>query len=63
MELTLALGRPVTPLSEYSAGKMFVRISIDQPASIEDFQRVVTTGELTRSSERRAEQAAAAGRA
>lgn len=45
----LALGRPVTPLGDYDAGKMFVRISIDQPASIEDFQRVVTTGELVRS--------------
>jgi carbamoyl-phosphate synthase large subunit len=45
----LALSRKVTPLSDYHAGKMFVRISIDQPASIEDFQRVVTTGELTRS--------------
>ncbi len=45
----LALGRPVAPLSGYDAGKMFVRISLDQPASIEDFQRVVTTGELTRS--------------
>lgn len=45
----LALGRPVTPLGDYEAGKMFVRISIDQEASIEDFQRVVTTGELVRS--------------
>ncbi len=45
----LALGQPVSPLLDYEAGKMFVRISIDQPASIEDFQRVVTTGELTRS--------------
>jgi hypothetical protein len=45
----LALGRKVDPLPDYAAGKMFVRISIDQPASIEDFQRVVTTGELTRS--------------
>ena len=45
----LALQRPVTPLPDYAAGKMFVRISLDQPASIEDFQRVVTTGELVRS--------------
>lgn len=45
----LALGRQIEPLPDYAAGRMFVRISLDQPASIEDFQRVVTTGELTRS--------------
>ena len=42
-------GKLAAPLGEYDAGKMFVRISIDQAASIEDFQHVVTTGELTRS--------------
>ena len=46
----LALEQPLTPLADYPAGKMFVRISIDQPASIEDFQRVVTSGEIVRSS-------------
>jgi hypothetical protein len=34
-------------MRDYAAGQMFVRISIDQIASIEDFQRVVTSGELT----------------
>lgn len=45
----LAQGRKLGRLGDYDAGKMFVRISIDQAASIEDFQHVVTTGELTRS--------------
>jgi hypothetical protein len=36
-------------MGDYEAGKMFVRISIDQEATMEDFQRVVTTGELSRS--------------
>ena len=43
----LALGRPRPAMRDYAAGQMFVRISIDQIASIEDFQRVVTSGELT----------------
>jgi carbamoyl-phosphate synthase large subunit len=43
----LALGNKVGRLPDYEAGRMFVRISIDQPASIEDFQRVVTTGEMS----------------
>jgi carbamoyl-phosphate synthase large subunit len=45
----LALGKKPQPLPDYAAGKMFVRISIDQEASIEDFQQLVTTGEITRS--------------
>jgi carbamoyl-phosphate synthase large subunit len=45
----LAQGKKVAPLGPYKAGKMFVRISIDQEANIEDFQHVFTTGELTRS--------------
>lgn len=45
----LAMGREVKPMGDYEAGKMFVRISIDQEATMEDFQRVVTTGELSRS--------------
>jgi carbamoyl-phosphate synthase large subunit len=45
----LCCGSKPAALPDYAAGKMFVRISIDQEASIEDFQRLVTTGELTRS--------------
>jgi hypothetical protein len=43
----LSLGRPRPAMRDYAAGQMFVRISIDQIASIEDFQRVVTSGELS----------------
>ena len=44
----LALGKKVTPMADYEAGKLFVRISIDQIATLDDFQRVMVTGELTR---------------
>lgn len=44
----LALGRRLTPLSDYAVGKLFVRISLDQIASLEDFQSVVVHGELSR---------------
>lgn len=44
----LALGRRIGTLPEYAAGKLFVRISIDQIASLEDFQRVMVSGELSR---------------
>jgi carbamoyl-phosphate synthase large subunit len=46
----LALGRPLTPLADYDVGKLFVRISIDQIARLEDFQNVVVHGELSRPS-------------
>ncbi len=42
----LALGEPVEPMNDYRAGAMFVRISIDQLASMEDFQRISTAGEI-----------------
>lgn len=44
----LALGRRIGTLPEYAAGKLFVRISIDQIATLEDFQRVMVSGELSR---------------
>jgi carbamoyl-phosphate synthase large subunit len=44
----LALGRTLTPLTDYDVGKLFVRISIDQIARLEDFQNVVVHGELSR---------------
>lgn len=44
----LALGRRITPFPDYEAGKLFVRISIDQIATLEDFQRVMVSGELSR---------------
>lgn len=43
----LAMGERVGPLPHFRAGTMFVRISIDQIARMEDFERVATTGELT----------------
>jgi carbamoyl-phosphate synthase large subunit len=45
----LAAGQPVAPFSDYRVGTMFVRISIDQVARIDDFQSIVTTGEIVRS--------------
>lgn len=44
--LQLALGRKVAPMTEYRAGTMFVRISLDQIADLADFQQLATTGEL-----------------
>jgi carbamoyl-phosphate synthase large subunit len=43
-----AAGRPVGPARPYEVGQMFVRISLDQVASLRDFQRMVTTGEVVR---------------
>ena len=42
----LAAGLPVRPLSEYKVGTMFVRIAIDQIATLEDFQALAQHGEL-----------------
>ncbi len=50
----LALGRSPSPMREYSAGTMFVRISIDQIASIGDLERILTAGELLRGEATRA---------
>ena len=46
--LQRALGREVRPLTDYRAGTMFVRISLDQIASLEDFEQLATHGELIR---------------
>ncbi len=46
--VALAAGRDVH-LSDYEVGTMFVRISIDQIAKIDDFQGLVTQGEIVRS--------------
>lgn len=42
----LAAGLPVAPLADYKVGTMFVRISLDQIASLDDFQAMTTAGEL-----------------
>lgn len=44
--LQLALGQSVAPLTEYRPGTMFVRISVDQVAQLDDFQQLAMTGEL-----------------
>lgn len=44
--MRLAAGFPVTPSLDYRAGTMFVRISLDQIARLEDYQALVTAGEL-----------------
>lgn len=41
-----ALGRDVQPVREYRVGTMFVRIAIDQIASLDDYASLATTGEL-----------------
>ena len=48
MVADLAAGRRVEPTRGYEVGQMFVRISLDQVASLRDFQRMVTTGEVLR---------------
>lgn len=42
----LALGMRVLPQKEYKVGTMFVRISLDQIVNFNDFQRLMTAGEL-----------------
>ena len=44
--LQLALGQDVVPSNEYRPGTMFVRISVDQVAELDDFQQLAMTGEL-----------------
>lgn len=46
--VALAAGQDIV-LSDYEVGTMFVRISIDQVAKIDDFQGLVTQGEIVRS--------------
>jgi carbamoyl-phosphate synthase large subunit len=42
----LADGRDVAPMTELRVGTMFVRIAIDQLASIDELQAITTLGEL-----------------
>jgi carbamoyl-phosphate synthase large subunit len=42
----LALGEPVDPMTQFRAGTLFVRISLDLIASMDDFQALSTEGEL-----------------
>ncbi len=49
--LQLALGQSVEPMTEYKIGAMFVRISLDQLADLEDFQQLATAGELHRNTD------------
>lgn len=44
----IAAGRAVEPPRDYEVGAMFVRISLDQVAKINDFQQMVTMGEVIR---------------
>jgi carbamoyl-phosphate synthase large subunit len=48
MVAELAAGRAVKAARGYEVGAMFVRISLDQVASLDDFQRMVTVGEVVR---------------
>jgi carbamoyl-phosphate synthase large subunit len=43
-----ALGEPLPPARDYRTGTMFVRISIDQIADLEDYAALATGGELSR---------------
>ncbi len=47
--LRCACGEQVAPMRGFAVGRMFVRISLDQIASLEDFQKLTTHGELRRS--------------
>lgn len=44
----LAAGRHLEPLGDYRVGTMFVRVALDQIASLDDFERIASTGELAR---------------
>ena len=44
--LQLALSQDVVPSTDYRPGTMFVRISVDQVANLDDFQQLAMTGEL-----------------
>ncbi len=46
LAVQLAAGEYVEPASDYRVGTMFVRIAIDQVASLEDFSRLTQHGEL-----------------
>lgn len=49
----LAAGEKVAEMTDFEAGTMFVRISIDQIARLEDFQKIVSAGEIIRKGEDR----------
>lgn len=42
----LAAGEPLEPLPDFRAGTLFVRIAIDQIASMADFEQIASTGEI-----------------
>jgi carbamoyl-phosphate synthase large subunit len=42
----LAAGRAVAPMREFTVGTMFVRIALDQIATLAEFQAITTGGEL-----------------
>ncbi|HMU40430.1 MAG TPA: ATP-grasp domain-containing protein [Pseudomonadota bacterium] len=44
----LAMGKKPNVAAEYQVGTLFVRISIDQIARLEDFQNITTLGEVSR---------------
>ena len=43
----LAMGKTVEPFTEYAIGKMFIRYSFDMICSLDEFQQLSTTGELS----------------
>lgn len=44
----LAAGQPVATMTDFKAGTLFVRISLDQLATMDDLQALATTGALAR---------------
>jgi len=42
----LAAGEAVEPMTEFEAGTMFIRISLDQIARLSDFQQIASAGEV-----------------
>lgn len=49
----LAMGQAVTPMRAFQAGTMFVRIALDQIATLEDLQTITTEGERVHDQEER----------
>ncbi len=46
--LSMAFGEPTQPLHNFTPGTMFVRVSVDQIASLDQFQQIASTGEIRR---------------
>jgi carbamoyl-phosphate synthase large subunit len=44
----MALGKKPKPVRDYEVGKLFVRIALDQIASVRDLEQIVTAGEIRR---------------